>query len=43
MFYLGDDVFLKILIYEGVNLGYGYNFDIGKVYWGFEVDLLLIG
>ncbi|MDN3377603.1 MULTISPECIES: TonB-dependent receptor [unclassified Pseudoalteromonas] len=41
--YSGDDTALKIPTYEGVNLGYGYNPDTGKVYWGVEADPSLTG
>ncbi|MCH2088474.1 MAG: TonB-dependent receptor [Pseudoalteromonas sp.] len=41
--YSGDDASLKIPTYEGVNLGYGYNPDTGKVYWGLEADPSLTG
>ncbi|GAA0363244.1 hypothetical protein GCM10009092_29520 [Bowmanella denitrificans] len=41
--YSGDKAALKIPTYEGVNLGYGYNPDTGKVYWGLHADPSLSG
>lgn len=41
--YSGDDAALKIPTYEGVNLGYAYNPETEKVYWGLEADPSLTG
>ncbi|MBU2917612.1 TonB-dependent receptor [Psychrosphaera sp. F3M07] len=41
--YSGDLHDVKLPTYEGVNLGYGYNPDTGKVYWGVEADPSLTG
>ncbi|MCF2947821.1 TonB-dependent receptor [Paraglaciecola aquimarina] len=41
--YSGDTVDLKIPTYEGVNLGYAYNPETGKVSWGIEADPSLTG
>ncbi|WP_340677629.1 TonB-dependent receptor [Paraglaciecola sp.] len=41
--YSGDDASLQIPTYEGVNLGYAYNPDSGKVYWGLHADPTLSG
>lgn len=41
--YSGDKPTLKIPTYEGVNLGYGYNPETGKVYWGLHADPSLSG
>lgn len=41
--YSGDDASLQIPTYEGVNLGYAYNPDSGKVYWGLHADPSLTG
>jgi TonB-dependent receptor len=41
--YSGDQASLKIPTYEGVNLGYAYNPDTGKAYWGIEADPSLTG
>ncbi|MFC3093522.1 TonB-dependent receptor [Alteromonas sediminis] len=41
--YSGDDASLQIPTYEGVNLGYAYNPDTGKIYWGVHADPSLTG
>lgn len=39
----GDQNTVQIPTYEGVNLGYGYNTNSDKVYWGLEADPSLTG
>ncbi|MBC3766819.1 TonB-dependent receptor [Neptunicella marina] len=41
--YSGDNPNVQIPTYEGVNLGYAYNPDTGKVYWGVQADPSLTG
>ncbi|NVK26173.1 MAG: TonB-dependent receptor [Gammaproteobacteria bacterium] len=41
--YSGDQNDVQIPTYNGVNLGYGYDLDSDKVYWGVQADPSLTG